>query len=354
MNYKQLTFAREYRGYSQTELSNFIQGLSQSNLSKFEKGIGVLSEDLQHRIMEFLDFPIEFFNRKISTTIENGNYRKRSAVTKTEILHFETNCKLIGYMIDEFSTTVDWPEFKLFPLNVEDGYTPQKIAQFNRSQLGLNRDEPVRNIIGLLESKGVIVYEIDVIEKFDGVSFVTTSGFPLIIINKNFPNDRKRYTIAHELGHLLMHNENNFPVSDNRDKEMEANIFAAEFLMPEAEIKHSLRNLKMSDLAALKQIWLTSMSSIIRRAKDLGCITPDRYKFFSIEMSRYGYSRREPHEVAIDNPACFKNACKLLQNELSYSKHDFSRFFALPNNIIEKFIFPTTNDVKLKVLKMSF
>ena len=53
MNYKQLTFAREFRGYSQTELSSKIQGLSQSNLSKFEKGLGVLSEDLQKKIIDF-------------------------------------------------------------------------------------------------------------------------------------------------------------------------------------------------------------------------------------------------------------------------------------------------------------
>ena len=54
MNHKQLTFAREFKGYSQTELSNKIQGLSQSNLSKFEKGLGVLSEDLQKKIIDFL------------------------------------------------------------------------------------------------------------------------------------------------------------------------------------------------------------------------------------------------------------------------------------------------------------
>ena len=54
MNHKQLTFAREFKGYSQTELSNKIQGLSQSNLSKFEKGLGVLSEDLQKKIIDFM------------------------------------------------------------------------------------------------------------------------------------------------------------------------------------------------------------------------------------------------------------------------------------------------------------
>ena len=69
MNNKQLTFAREYRGYSQTELAESIKGLSQSNLSRFEKGFGVLSDDIQRKIIEYLNFPEEFFNRKINSTI---------------------------------------------------------------------------------------------------------------------------------------------------------------------------------------------------------------------------------------------------------------------------------------------
>ena len=57
INYKQIIFAREYRGYSQTELASKIVGLSQSNLSKYEKGIGPLSTDVLNRIIDFLGFP---------------------------------------------------------------------------------------------------------------------------------------------------------------------------------------------------------------------------------------------------------------------------------------------------------
>ena len=54
MNPRQLTFVREYRGYSQTELSSKVKGLSQSNLSKFEKGVGQLSDEVKQRIIDFL------------------------------------------------------------------------------------------------------------------------------------------------------------------------------------------------------------------------------------------------------------------------------------------------------------
>lgn len=350
MNNKQLTFAREYRGYSQTELAESIKGLSQSNLSRFEKGFGVLSDDIQRKIIEYLNFPEEFFNRKINSTIENANYRKRASIGKNITQRFENKCKLIGYIIDEFSESIEWLDFTLSPLNVEEGYTPQYIANYNRKLLKLTKDEPVKNIMSLLEQSGVIIYEIDEIEKFDGVSFITDKGFPVIIVNKNFSNDRKRFTIAHELGHILLHNENLYPISSYRDKEKEANIFASEFLMPEDEIKNSLRQLKMSDLGDLKSYWLTSMSSVIRKAKDLNFLDDNRYRYFMIEMSRYGYNKKEPIEVFIDKPTCFKNAYQLFKNEFSYDINDFVKFTALPKDILDDILF-FERTIKLKVLK---
>lgn len=349
MNHKQLTFAREFRGYSQTELSNQIQGLSQSNLSKFEKGLGVLSEEIQKTIIDFLDFPEDFYNRKINSVIENANYRKRATVSKSKILKFENKCKIIGYVIDELSESLEWPDFTLAPLNVEDGYSPEYIANYTRRLMRFNNDEPIKNIFSVLESAGIILYEINEDEKFDGVSFITDKGFAVIIVNKNFSNDRKRFTIAHELGHILMHNENNFPISLYREKEKEANQFASEFLMPESSIRNSLRNLRLNELGDLKNFWLTSMSSLIRRAKDLKCIDDNKYKYFLIEMSRNGFTKKEPIEVFIDKPTCLKNAINIFKNDLAYSFEDFSKYTALPSDIIE-FIFNSDNIIKLKVL----
>lgn len=349
MNHKQLIFAREYRGLSQDRLSKSIKGLSQPNLSKFEKGLGTLSVDIQEKIMQKLDFPLEFFERKLNANIENGNYRKRSTISKATQQLFEKKCKIIGYLIDQFYEEVEWPDFNFNPLNVEEGYTADHVARINRRLIGLKDDEPVKNICHLLESNGIIIYEIDEIDKFDGVSFISEKGIPLIIINKNYPNDRKRFTLAHELGHILLHNECNFPVSDYRVKEKEANEFASEFLMPAKEIKPSLFNLKLSYLGEIKRYWLTSMGSILRRARDLDCISEDRYRFFLIEMSRNGYNKDEPIKVFIDRPTCFKNAYNLFTNELCYSKHEMKNLTALPDDILDEFL-NTEKIIKLKVI----
>lgn len=354
MNYKQLTIAREFRGLTQTELSKAIKGLPQSSLSKFEKGLSVISESVQKDIIEFLNFPKEFFEIKIPDVLESSNYRKRSTVSKTEIVNFELKCKFIGYIVDSMADSLEWPEFLLKPLNVEDGFSPKKVADYTRKLMKLKPDESVKNICSLLEKHGIIIYELDLNDKIDGVSFISDGGYPIIVINGTYSNDRKRFTIAHELGHILMHDERNFPISEFRtekDIENEANVFASEFLMPENVIKNQLRGLMLKDLTPLKNYWLTSMASIIRKAYDLKCIDANRYKYFSIEMSRLGYRKDEPVNVFIDKPQLFEKAYNLFLNELDYSTEDFVNAFKLPEDIINNvFGIVKSNKVKVRVL----
>ena len=284
INYKQIIFAREYRGYSQTELASKIVGLSQSNLSKYEKGIGPLSTDVLNRIIDFLGFPTDFYEKKISNIAENAHYRRKKGMTKNERSQIDLSNKLLGYIVDQMGESVEFPDMSFRMIDLEDGYTPETVAQYTRKYLGL-KDEPVRNIFSLLERNGIIIIELDYdVDLFDGVSFLTDGGYYVIIINKNFSNDHKRFTLAHELGHLIMHTSNEFLISEYRDKEDEANKFASEFLMPSDAISNSLRGLKLQYLVELKRYWLTSMASIVRRAKDLKCITNEKYKYFSIEL----------------------------------------------------------------------
>lgn len=348
INPKQLVIAREYREYSQTDLATSIKGLSQSNLSKYEKGIGILSEEILLKIFEFLDFPLNFFTRTISNFADNANYRKRASLNKSKRSKIDITCKLIGYVIDQMSDELEYPNFDLRMVDIEEGFTPIYIAQYIRKQLNL--EGPVKDINKILEKKGIIIVEFDFdTTLFDGISFVSDNGFPVMIINKNFSNDRKRFSIAHELGHIIMHTAVSNLYPDYRNKEMEANIFASEFLMPETEIKSELRNLKLADLAELKRYWLTSMASLIMRAKDLGCVSLDRYKYLNIELSRYGYKKKEPVNVYIDSPNLFVTAYKMYRNELGYTKQELADAFALPIDVVDR-LFAETNTPKLRVL----
>ena len=350
-NNKQLTFVREYLGYSQTSLASHIKGLSQSNLSKFEKGVGLLSEDVIKRIIDFLGFPEEFYEEKISNNVEKAHYRRKAGIIKSKKDHIECANKLIGYIIDEMSESIEFPPIGLCMLDLEDGYTPESAAQFTRKYMGL-KDEPIENICSLLERYGIIIVEQDYdVDILDGVSFVTDEGSIVLILNKNYSNDHKRFTIAHELGHIIMHLSSKYPIPDHRDKENEANRFASEFLMPESAIKGSLQGLKLQYLSSLKSYWMTSMASIIRRAKDLKCITDDKYSYFNIELSRKGYKKNEPVYVPIDTPVVYNKAYELLKKELDYSDQELADAFKLPVNEIFKYFEKPGFNVKLKILK---
>ncbi|OCB77972.1 helix-turn-helix domain-containing protein [Flavobacterium crassostreae] len=347
-NYRQLIFAREYRGLTQSELAKNIVGLSQSNLSKYEKGFGLLSDEMVLKIIDFLGFPESWLDHNISNLPENAHYRKRTTITKKIKTEIEYSIRLIGYLVDQMSNSIEWPEVRLVPLDIEEGYTPEIIAKNTRKLLRILPNEPVKSIFTLLENFGIIVIEFEITEKFDGVSFITDKGNPVIILNKSFTNDRKRFTLAHELGHLMMHD---FPIPYHRNiekiKENEANRFASEFLMPAEFIKNSLFNLKLSSLGQLKSYWLTSMASIIRRAKDLSCISESHFTYLTIELSRDGKKKNEDGFVFIDEPSLFIEAYKLHKNELDYSDLELSNAFNIPVDVIQRFF----NTSRLRIIK---
>lgn len=334
---RQLTFAREYRGYTQKELSSRIVGLSQSNLSKFEKGIGILSDEVLKRIIECLGFPEGFYTLSISNNVENAHYRRKAGMSKKTKDDIDKSNKLIGYIVDQMAESVEFPTFTLKTIDLEDDYSPEYAAQFTRRYMGIYQG-PVKDICNILERYGIIIVEQRYgTESFDGVSFLTDKGIPVMVINQDFTNDRKRLTIAHELGHIVMHLSREFAIPEHRDKEDEAFRFASEFLMPENEIRNSLDGLRLTSLMPLKLHWLTSMAAIVRRAWSLHCIDNARYKYINIELSRHHYKKQEPCDVFMDIPQSFYQAYQLFRTELGYTNIDLSEAFQLPIDVIERF-----------------
>lgn len=125
---RQLTFAREYRGYTQKELSSRIVGLSQSNLSKFEKGIGILSDEVLKRIIECLGFPEGFYTLSISNNVENAHYRRKAGMSKKTKDDIDKSNKLIGYIVDQMAESVEFPTFTLKTIDLEDDYSPEYLC----------------------------------------------------------------------------------------------------------------------------------------------------------------------------------------------------------------------------------
>lgn len=347
MKSKQLIFAREYRGLTQKALCDAVSGLSQSNLSRYEHGVDTLSDDTVERVMKALDFPAKFLSLNICNDVENKHYRKKASITATSKKQIDRTISLIAYCFDWMSDFVELPDYRFGSYDLEQGISPSDVARQVRRQCRLGVS-PVKDICKILEANGIFIYSWDCpYTDFDGVSLITDKGFHLVIVNSNRSNDRIRWTLAHEMGHSLMHENITDFVNENRNKENEANEFAGEFLMPESETRRAFTGIRMSQLSAFKGYWLTSMASIVERAKKFGCITNEKYISLRCEFSRNRWNKKEPVSVYIDTPVIINRIYELITQNLKYSQVNMADYMGLPLDVLNEILGPSKKVIKL-------
>lgn len=349
-NHKMIVLAREIRGMTQAELSQIAPSVSQGNLSRMEKGKLTISDNALEEISKALNFPKSFFyQNSVKTPISDFYYRKRVSVPKKQLSRIEATMDLIRISLDKLFADIDLPPLKIPHFDIERGISPEEAARKVRSQLNVNRG-PVTGLVNLLERNGVVVFPLESeSDKFDGITLFTDEQLVVIFLNESLPNDRKRFTLAHELGHLSLHLRVPFDERPASLIEEEANRFASEFLMPELDIRNDLAGLTMGMLGSLKSYWQVSMKSLVYRAKALRVISESRAKNLYIELSRLGYVTNEPGFVEFDEPKIVKKSIELLNNELDYKNEEIASNLSLAiHDFMELFLNRKQNIVQLK------
>jgi Zn-dependent peptidase ImmA (M78 family) len=146
-------------------------------------------------------------------------------------------------------------------------------------------------------------------------------------VSRFAPPDRRRFTMAHELGHLVLHEDS---YTDDHG-EREANAFAAEFLMPAEQIRPQLRRLTLKRALALKLEWHASVAALIIRAKDVKAITPAHATRLHKQRSGMGWTRNEPYSDALPNetPTTLERVRQLLLDE-GLTEDDIAAFTCRP------------------------
>lgn len=350
-NHEMIVLAREIRGMTQTELSKLAPSVSQGNLSRMEKGKLSISDNALEEISQALNFPKTFFyQNSVRTPISNFYYRKRVTIPKKQLSKLEATMDLIRISLDQLFADIELPPLKIPHFDIEWGISPEEAARKVRSYLNLGRG-PVKNLVNILERNGVVIFTLESeSDKFDGITLFTDEQQVIIFLNENLPNDRKRFTLAHELGHLALHLRVPFDERSDNEIEEEANRFASEFLMPELDIRNDLAGLTLSSLGSLKSYWQVSMKSLVYRAKTLRVISESRAKNLYIELSRLGYVTNEPGFVEFDTPKIIKKAIQLLNAELNFKNEEIAANLSLPiQDFMTLFLNQRQNIVQLKV-----
>lgn len=154
-------------------------------------------------------------------------------------------------------------------------------------------------------------------------------------------------TIAHELGHLILHFGNK--VGPERDLESEAFGFAIELLVPENSIRPFFNKINMEKLADLKSYWYVSMAALLKYSNALGMVTSNQYRYLWMQMGSLGYRISEPVTIPKESPGLIKEMIDAFLSELGYSKEELSGLLQM--NLEEMETMYLNGKGKLKIVR---
>lgn len=334
-NGERLRIARTWRGYSAIELAEKI-GVNRQTISMYENGkLDNPEFSTIQKFSETLEFPVKFFLEDIKIDVEKSATYFRSLMTtnKKYRIEQEDKIKFIAVIYNMMNEYLDFESLNLpqIPRNT----SPQKAAEILRDYWKTG-NKPIDDIVYLVESNGLIVTD-----------FATSTGDVDAFSHKIVCGEKETYLIgysqnkrmaarihfdiAHELGHILLHNWNedleNIDKEDFKDIEQEAHSFASAFLLSEKEFSDDVRPYaaNLAYYAELKKRWKVSIAAMIRRAKDLGIISNDDYSKLIRNMQKQGIRKVEPldNELRTAEPSLLRQAIKILFQENVFTPSEF-------------------------------
>ncbi|WP_297437267.1 XRE family transcriptional regulator [uncultured Clostridium sp.] len=316
--------ARIARSMSLSELSKQI-GVSSQAISQYELGLSNPSFNIMLKIINVLDFPINFFSNNIN--IEE----------KKNIVYFRSNKNITQKLKKACEVRINWidstyefieqyfklPTLKLPNKNYDieslDSLKIDQIAYTLREYWELG-DQPLSNLTALLQKNGFVITKLKIgTKKVDAFS-CWQNNIPYIFLGDDKNSAvRSRFDLAHELGHLILHRNLTKEDFEEDEKlkdiiEFQANTFAGALLLPRESFSKELITSSIDSLILLKRKWKVSISAMIMRIIDIDLLTDNQIKYLKSQMIKYRYYQKEPLDdiLLIERPYLFKQAFEIL------------------------------------------
>jgi len=333
-NPSRLTLARKRRGLTMTKLAAAV-GVDPRSISGYEKGEFSPDDDRLAKLSAVLGFPEAFFfgDDLDEPTPDIASFRALSRMTAgqrdTALGSGAIALMLNGWIESRF----ELPSPDLPDLSQEADAEAAAMALRQQWALG---ELPVKNMVHLLESKGVRVFSLSVdASEVDAFSMWRQST-PFVFLNTKKSAEHSRFDAAHELGHLVLHRHGS---PQGREAEIQANAFASAFLMPRATVlAYAPRVATIDHLVKLKKYWSVSAAALTYRLHVVGALTDWHYQSLYIELSSRGYRKREPDEGQRESSQILQKVFAALRNE-SISKGDIASELCVSVEELDQLVF---------------
>lgn len=305
--------ARQANGLSLRALAEQV-GVSAMMLSKYERGESVPSSDVLLELSDALGVRTEYFFRTAAIDLERIEHRnkhrwKLPKLAETKVLA-DVRDQLERWQALDAVVPAPWSVRFSLPDDLPDSIVEldevEDVAVRVRHywNLGLN---PIPDLIDTLEARGIKVFTTRFDDpRFEGMS-ARADQHHVVVVGQSWPGDRQRFTLAHELGHLVLDER----LDDDLDKEKAADRFAGAFLVPAAKVIEALgarrRSLEVYELYLLKQEYGLSIGGWSYRARDNSVIAKSTHSTFWRMLVSKGWDKTEPgDEYPSEKPRLFE------------------------------------------------
>lgn len=337
-----VTLARRAKGYSQAKLAELV-GVSQAAVSHWEKGSRVPEPELVARVADALHvLPLTLVDSSTATT--RPMFRASGIKKKGDEYKIEGRTELARMAASRILSAVDIEPSISWP-SVDDplGHNPDEAAETLRRVWRIPAG-PIPDLTQFVESAGTIVLRVD----FGHPKVEAAYAHPRrdarrwILVN-TYVTDwaRSRLTLAHELGHAMLHHWDAFSVPDERHREAEAYSFALALMVPAADFTRDVVHTKRrwEDFLHLRQRWGISAAALARRARDLNLLSDAAYRSLNIRRQSLGHQTQEPgNDQGPEQPTVFSDAIGLLRDEAHWTEETFSEVAGLPYSSLTDFL----------------
>ena len=271
------------------ELSQRTNGeVSKPNISKYEAGKMMPSSRVHILLAQALGMDFDYFFRPVTVQItRHADYRKKAKLSKGDekAINEEVKDKAERYLEIEdtlgISMRFDYDLSDIVVSNRQD--VKRVVARIRQDwQLGLG---PLSNIIDLLESHGLRVIEIEAPDEFDGMC-IFVNDKPVIVLNKHYTVERKRFTALHEFGHSVIRMSDSL---SQKEREGLCNYFAGEMLLSSEVLRRvfgtRVNKVFLNEIGRLQTQFGISIDAIFHRLKDERILSDALHTQFYIKQN---------------------------------------------------------------------